>query len=80
MLVLVSLVLCLTGFYLLQWALKERKIVKGLPPGPRPKPIIGNLLDLPPPGALDWLHWLKHKELYGKRTLSGVTARTQPTY
>ncbi|KAB8208718.1 cytochrome P450 [Aspergillus parasiticus] len=71
MLVLVSLFLCLTGFYLLQWALKERKIVKGLPPGPRPKPMIGNLLDLPPPGALDWLHWLKHKELYGP--ISSVT-------
>lgn len=78
--VIVSLFLCLTGFYLLQWALKERKTVKGLPLGPRPKPIIGNLLDLPPLGALDWLHWLKHKELYGKGTLSGVKTRTQPTY
>ncbi|KAJ5673715.1 hypothetical protein N7507_002842 [Penicillium longicatenatum] len=36
-----------------------------LPPGPRPKPIIGNLRDLPSPNEQDWQHWLKHKELYG---------------
>lgn len=36
-----------------------------LPPGPKRKPLIGNLLDLPQ-GELDWLHWLKHKDLYGE--------------
>lgn len=36
-----------------------------LPPGPRGKPIIGNLLDLPPPGVQEWQHWLKHKDIYG---------------
>lgn len=36
-----------------------------LPPGPAPKPIVGNISDLPPKGAQDWIHWLKHKELYG---------------
>ncbi|CAG8120032.1 unnamed protein product [Penicillium salamii] len=36
-----------------------------LPPGPKRKPIIGNLLDLPAAGKQEWQHWLKHKELYG---------------
>lgn len=37
-----------------------------LPPGPKQQPIIGNLKDLPSPDQQDWMHWLKHKELYGK--------------
>jgi len=36
-----------------------------LPPGPKGKFLIGNLLDLPSPGAQEWQHWLKHKDLYG---------------
>lgn len=36
-----------------------------LPPGPKPKPVIGNLTDLPPSGQPDWLHWTKHKDVYG---------------
>ncbi|CEL10680.1 hypothetical protein ASPCAL13795 [Aspergillus calidoustus] len=36
-----------------------------LPPGPTPLPLVGNLRDLPSPGTEEWLHWLKHKDLYG---------------
>lgn len=36
-----------------------------LPPGPKRKPIIGNLLDLPK-GEQDWIYWLRHKTLYGE--------------
>jgi hypothetical protein len=36
-----------------------------LPPGPKGKPLIGNLLDLPPAGQQECVHWFKHKEAYG---------------
>ncbi|KAI9375047.1 cytochrome P450 [Aspergillus egyptiacus] len=46
-----------------------------LPPGPKPKFIVGNLGDLPPPGQPDWLHWSKFKEQYGP--ISSVTVLGQ---
>lgn len=42
-----------------------------LPPGPKGLPIVGNVLDLPPPGGPEWKHWIKHKDLYGP--ISSVT-------
>ncbi|OCT47140.1 O-methylsterigmatocystin oxidoreductase [Cladophialophora carrionii] len=36
-----------------------------LPPGPKPRILIGNIPDLPPAGAKEWLHWFKLKEQYG---------------
>jgi hypothetical protein len=36
-----------------------------LPPGPKGLPFVGNMRDLPPLGAKEWEHWLKHKDLYG---------------
>ncbi|KAI0470582.1 cytochrome P450 [Xylariaceae sp. FL0804] len=42
-----------------------------LPPGPKPWPLVGNLKDLPPAGSENWLHWLKHKDIYGP--ISSVT-------
>lgn len=36
-----------------------------LPPGPKPKFLVGNLGDLPPPGKPEWEHWLQHKDKYG---------------
>ncbi|OGM48730.1 O-methylsterigmatocystin oxidoreductase [Aspergillus bombycis] len=71
MLLVVSLLLGLAGLYIVRWSLGAWKTLKRLPPGPPSKPIIGNLLDLPSPGTPDWLHWLKHKALYGP--ISSVT-------
>jgi hypothetical protein len=42
-----------------------------LPPGPKPKPLIGNLRDLPPPGKQDWVHWGRFKDLCGP--ISSIT-------
>jgi hypothetical protein len=36
-----------------------------LPPGPRGVPLLGNILDLPPPGTVEWKHWQKHGDEYG---------------
>ncbi|KAJ5523658.1 hypothetical protein N7494_010308 [Penicillium frequentans] len=45
-------------------------------PGPRPRPIIGNLRDLPNPDEQDWQHWLKHKALYGPISSLNVLGKT----
>jgi hypothetical protein len=67
---LVDLGLGLTAIYLLKRLLSpssgsssSKAHLGKLPPGPKPKPLIGNLLDLPT--SHDWLHWAKHKALYG---------------
>lgn len=53
------------GLYLFKSLLYPRKARGPLPPGPTPKPFIGNLTDLPPTGEQEWVHWGKHKDLYG---------------
>lgn len=42
-----------------------------LPPGPRPLPLVGNIMDLPPRGMPEYQHWLKFKDSYG--LISSVT-------
>ena len=42
-----------------------------VPPGPKPLPIVGNVLDLPPKGEPEFLHWFKHKDAYGP--ISSIT-------
>ncbi|GLA03815.1 hypothetical protein AnigIFM60653_003830 [Aspergillus niger] len=62
---LVRAITGLLGLLILKSFLTRKKFLAPLPPGPKPKPIIGNLLDLPSKGEADWLHWYKHKKAYG---------------
>ncbi|RAL12933.1 cytochrome P450 monooxygenase fmaG [Aspergillus homomorphus CBS 101889] len=60
-----EIVATLVAAYLVKVFLTRKKLPAPLPPGPKQKPLIGNLLDLPPSGGQDWVHWYKFKELYG---------------
>jgi hypothetical protein len=62
---LVGTLVALAVVYLLKQLLLSKPPTAPLPPGPKPKPIVGNLGDLPPPGQQEWKHWLQFKKLYG---------------
>lgn len=73
---LASIAIGVLTAYLLTKLLTFKKPPAPLPPGPPPKPIIGNLKDLPQNGERDWEHWLKHKELYGRFTQTVILSYT----
>ncbi|PFH58891.1 hypothetical protein XA68_13076 [Ophiocordyceps unilateralis] len=50
----------------------RKTAARKLPPGPKPLPLVGNINHLPPKGAPEYLHWLKHRERFGP--ISSVTA------
>jgi hypothetical protein len=63
-------VLRITIVFLALYFLQKFLVLKNdkklpLPPGPKPKFLVGNLVDLPKAGEQEWIHWLKHKDLYG---------------
>ncbi|QKX54804.1 uncharacterized protein TRUGW13939_01893 [Talaromyces rugulosus] len=70
----ISLMVAVLGIY---FTLKifRKPATPPLPPGPKPRFLIGNLLDMPRPGEKEWSHWAKHKDLYGP--ISCVSAFNQ---
>ncbi|KAL1860863.1 hypothetical protein Plec18170_001377 [Paecilomyces lecythidis] len=75
--IILTIVLVGLGLYFLKSLLVQLKNGKQapLPPGPKPRFLIGNLPDLPRDGELEFIHWLKHKDLYGP--ISSVTVMGQ---
>lgn len=50
--------------FFFQW--KKSSYDLKLPPGPKPLPIVGNILDLPPRnGDAEYKYWLNYKDAYG---------------
>ncbi|EME78837.1 uncharacterized protein MYCFIDRAFT_190975 [Pseudocercospora fijiensis CIRAD86] len=45
-----------------------RRVSIKLPPGPRRLPLIENMLDMPPKGGRNWVHYTKQRDLYGPIT------------
>ncbi|KAJ5915533.1 hypothetical protein N7466_011466 [Penicillium verhagenii] len=72
---LVGVVLVAIVLYATKLVVSRKKASGPLPPGPVGKPVLGNIADLPAPGEQDWVHWAKHKELYGP--ISSITVMGQ---
>lgn len=71
----VDIALGAIGVYLLFQLVLSRQPPTRLPPGPKPGLLLGNISDLPPPGVVECLFWMKHKELYGPLSCLSVFGR-----
>lgn len=65
-----TLVGCGSALLVVLYRLWSKPRTLPLPPGPKPLPLIGNLLDMPSGDVLEGKHWAKHRALYGEYSLS----------
>ncbi|KAJ5683546.1 O-methylsterigmatocystin oxidoreductase [Penicillium macrosclerotiorum] len=73
---IIGLSLTIFALYVVNNKFLRKKGSGSLPPGPSPKPILGNITDLPPKGTQDWVHWMKYKNLYGPISSVNVMGQT----
>lgn len=64
------------GLSILYYISRIRRFPAPLPPGPKKTLLLGNIRDLPPAGKPEWVHWMKHKELYGPISSLSVLGQT----
>ncbi|KAF4448039.1 hypothetical protein F53441_8514 [Fusarium austroafricanum] len=72
---LTLILLFLLGVVMVRWILRHGAD-KGLPPGPVPLPILGNILDIAPKNSIEFEHWIKHKDQYGPVSSVTVMGKT----
>ncbi|PFH63060.1 hypothetical protein XA68_10101 [Ophiocordyceps unilateralis] len=70
---IVALITALSFIVSRRWL--QKRTCPGLPPGPKPLPIVGNIRDLPTKGEPEFRHWLAHKDAYGP--ISSITVMGQ---
>ena len=73
-LILIDLVVLCTASYACKLVISRSKRPPK-PPGPKGLPILGNIFDIPSGEDQQWIHWQKHKQLYGP--ISSVTVFDQ---
>ncbi|KAL7950546.1 cytochrome P450 [Trichoderma barbatum] len=73
--IIVAGVLTSIGLLIYRQYFQKKNVLLSLPPGPKPLPILGNILDLPPDGTPEFQHLLKFKDLYGP--ISSMTSLGQ---
>jgi cytochrome P450 len=71
--VVTQVVIALVGLGVYYLLFRKKKVP--LPPGPPGLPVLGNVLDLPPPGKAEYQHWVKLKDAHGP--VSSVTVAGQ---
>lgn len=72
---MLPIIVVLMGALLFYYYFQKKPTTPNLPPGPKPLPFVGNILDLAPEGVPEYQHWLKFKDAYGP--ISSITTLGQ---